>query len=74
MNQSKKYHTGASNINVLAPSFQENTSKKRNCKKIEVPEKYRQALEDLKNDKCEVIDFNGAELGDQNILAMLEYI
>ena len=26
-------------------------------KKIEVPEKYRSILEDLKNDRCEVIDY-----------------
>ena len=65
---------GGSNINILTPSRHENTNKKRNPKKIEIPEKYRSTLEDLKADRCEVIDFNGAELGDQNVLALVEYI
>ena len=70
----RKYNMGGSNINILTPSRHENTNKKRNPKKIEIPEKYRSTLEDLKADRCEVIDFNGAELGDQNVLALVEYI
>lgn len=50
-----------------------NTTVKKK-KKIDLPEKYRQTLEDLKNDRCEVIDFGGAELGDANIQAICEYI
>ena len=56
------------NREVLGPV----ENKKR--KKIDIPEKYKQVFEDLKSDKCEVIDFGGAELGDQNVLALCEYI
>lgn len=57
-----------SNRQVLGPV----DNKKK--KKIEIPEKYKQVFQDLKNDRCEVIDFGGAELGDQNVLALCEYI
>lgn len=50
----------------------ENMAKRR--RKLDVPEKYKQILEDLKNDRCEVIDFGGAELGDTNISILCEYI
>lgn len=53
-----------SNREVLGPV---DNKKKR---KIDIPDKYKQVFEDLKNDRCEVIDFGGAELGDQNILGL----
>lgn len=72
------YNTNTSSIkkpNILAPSLQDNiTKKKPSSKKIEIPEKFKQAFEDLKHDRAEVIDFNGAELGDQNIRGILEYV
>ena len=35
-----------------------------------MPEKYKTVFEELKNDKSETIDFGGAELGDNNIIAL----
>lgn len=49
---SKKYNMGGSNINILAPSFQDNNTNKKRHRKIEIPEKYKQTFEDLKNDRC----------------------
>lgn len=41
-------------------------------KKLELPEKYRQLVEDIGNDRCELADFGGAELGDQAVLQLCE--
>jgi Ran GTPase-activating protein (RanGAP) involved in mRNA processing and transport len=49
-----------------------NENKRR--KRVDVPEKYKNVLEDLKNDRAETIDFGGAELGDQVIIALCDYI
>ena len=59
---------------VLDDYLRDAVNETKRKKKIEVPEKYRNILDDLKNDRSETIDFGGAEIGDQNLLGVCEYI
>lgn len=47
-------------------------SKKR--RKIEVGEKFKGIIEDIKNDRAETIDLTGAELGDNNVSGLCFYL
>ena len=49
-------------------------SQNRKKNLIEVPEKYRKMVEGLKDDKIEIADFTGAELGDSKLILLCEYI
>lgn len=49
------------NISVVLDDYVRDTANEtKRKKKVEVPEKYRGVLEDLKNDRSETIDFGGA--------------
>ena len=41
---------------------------------MDVPEKFKKIIDDLQNDRSQVIDLSGAELGDTIILNILEYV
>ena len=38
--------------NILAPSMQDNITKRKLSKKIDIPEKYKPTFEDLKHDRA----------------------
>ena len=43
-------------------------------RKIEVSDKYKGTIDDLRHDRAEVIDLTGAELGDHNALALSDFV
>ena len=41
---------------------------------MKIPEKYEAVFDDLKNDRCDCLDFTNAQLGDATVVQLTEYI
>lgn len=67
-NNSSEEHSGIKeeSVEIIIPE--------RKRRKIEVSEKYKGTIDDLRYDRAEIIDLTGAEIGDNNVLALSDFI
>lgn len=64
-----KFSTTDRNKSVL-----KSTNDNRKRKSTDLSDKFLSVIEELKKDKLEIVDFTNAELGDNNLIMLCEYI